>query len=197
MKKIGNLTTTFIIGILLSFQVSAAEYKISKTESKVKWKGKKVTNEHYGTIEIKSGNLIIDNFNIKGGTVQIDMNSIVNEDLTNESMNKKLVGHLKSDDFFSVEKFSVSELKINSVKHKAGNVYAVKGDLTIKGISKEIEFDAKFDFSDKTLKAEGIMEVDRTLYDIRFGSGKFFAGLGDNLIYDKFTLDFSIVAAAD
>ncbi len=197
MKKIGNLTTTLLIGIFLSFQLSAADYKLNKTESKVKWNGKKVTGEHYGTIEIKSGNLIIEDFKIKGGSVQMDMNSIISEDLTNESMNKKLVGHLKSDDFFSVEKFPVSALEIKNVKHKAGNVYAITAGLTIKGITKEIEFDVNLAFSGKNLKAEGIMEVDRTLYDIRFRSGKFFSGLGDNLIYDKFTLNFNIVAAAD
>ncbi len=196
MKKIGKLTTTLIMGIFLSLQLSAADYKLNKAESKVKWKGKKVTGEHHGTIEIKSGNLNIEDFKIKGGTVQIDMNSIVNEDLTNESMNKKLVGHLKLDDFFSVEKFPASELKINNVKHKAGNEYTVNAGLTIKGITSEIEFDVNLAFSGKSLKAEGIMEVDRTLYDIRFRSGKFFPGLGDNLIYDKFTLNFSIVATA-
>jgi polyisoprenoid-binding protein YceI len=105
-----------------------------------------------------------------------------------------LVGHLKSDDFFSVEKHPVSKFEIKDVKHKSGNQYTLTGDLTIKDITHPVSFDAAVDVKDKQLTAKGKMEVDRTLYDIKFRSGRFFSGLGDNLIYDTFTLDFDIVA---
>ncbi|MCA1760046.1 MAG: YceI family protein, partial [Bacteroidales bacterium] len=114
--------------------------------------------------------------------------------LSNESMNKKLVGHLKSDDFFSVNNHPVSTLDIKEVNHKVGNTHSFTGHLTIKGITHPVTFDAEVDVSGNNLKANGKLDVDRTLYDIKFRSGKFFSDLGDNLIYDTFTLDFNIVA---
>ena len=126
----------------------------------------------------------------------MDMTSIVNEDISNESMNERLVGHLKSDDFFSVEKHPVSTLVIKEVKHKAGNTHLFTGDLIIKGITHPVTFDAEVVIDGDKLRAKGKMEVDRTLYDIKFRSGKFFSDLGDNLIYDTFTLDFDVVASA-
>lgn len=195
MKTIGKLTGTITLVALLAMQVLAGDYKLDKSNSTVKWNGKKVTGEHYGTIDLKSGNLEVEDSKIKSATFQMDMTSIVNEDLSNESMNKKLVGHLKSDDFFSVDKHPVSTLELKEVKHKVGNTHSFTGHLTIKGITHPVTFDAEVNLSGNKLKADGKIEVDRTLYDIKFRSGKFFSDLGDNLIYDTFTLDFNIVAS--
>jgi len=197
MKTIGKLTGTITLVALLAMQVAATDYRLDKSNSTVKWNGKKVTGEHHGTIDLKSGNLEVVGSKIKSGTFQMDMTTIVNEDLSNESMNKKLVGHLKSDDFFSVDKHPVSTLVIKEVKHKAGNTHSFTGDLTIKEITHPVTFDAEVKISGDKLEANGKMEVDRTLYDIRYGSGKFFTGLGDNLIYDTFTLDFDVVATSE
>jgi polyisoprenoid-binding protein YceI len=197
MKTIGKLTGAIMLVAAFTMQILAADYKLDKSNSKVKWNGKKVTGEHYGTIELKSGTLEVEDNKIKSGSFQMDMTTIVNEDISNESMNKKLVGHLKSDDFFSVDNHPVATLALKEAKHKSGNTHSFTGDLTIKGITHPVVFDAEVKFSGNKLEAGGKMEVDRTLYDIRYGSGKFFAGLGDNLIYDTFTLDFDIVATAE
>lgn len=196
MKTIGKLTGTITLVAALAMQVVAADYKLDKSNSKVKWNGKKVTGEHYGTIDLKSGNLEVADNKIKSGTFQMDMTTIVNEDISNESMNDRLVGHLKSDDFFSVDKHPVSTLVLKEVKHKSGNTHSFTGDLTIKGITHPVSFDAEVKLTGNKLEANGKIEVDRTLYDIKFRSGKFFSDLGDNLIYDTFTLDFNIVANA-
>lgn len=196
MKTIGKLTGTITLVAALAMQVVAADYKLDKSNSKVKWNGKKVTGEHYGTIDLKSGNLEVVDNKIKSGTFQMDMTTIVNEDISNESMNDRLVGHLKSDDFFSVDKHPVSTLVLKEVKHKSGNTHSFTGDLTIKGITHPVSFDAEVKLTGNKLEANGKIEVDRTLYDIKFRSGKFFSDLGDNLIYDTFTLDFNIVANA-
>lgn len=197
MKTIGKLTGAIMLVAAFAMQIVAADYKLDKLNSKVKWNGKKVTGEHYGTIELKSGNLEVEGNKIKSGTFQMDMTTIVNEDISNESMNKKLVGHLKSDDFFSVDKYPVATLVLKEVKHKNGDTHSFTGDLTIKEITHPVTFDAEVKLSDNKLEASGKIEVDRTLYDIRYGSGKFFAGLGDNLIYDTFALDFNVVATAE
>ncbi len=196
MKNTGKLLGTVVLTALMAIQVMATEYVVDKSKSTVKWNGKKVTGEHYGTVDIKSGTLEVENNKVKSGAIVMDMTSITDEDLTNEAMNKKLVGHLKSDDFFSVDNFPDSKLELKEVVAKSGNEYTFTGDLTIKNITHPVTFDATVDVKDEKLKAKGEVEVDRTLYDIKFRSGRFFSNLGDNLIYDTFTLNFDIEANA-
>lgn len=185
-----------VVSLVLVFamQLHAGDYRLDKTASEVKWNGRKVAGEHFGTIQLKSGYLQLDGSKISTATFEMDMTSIVNEDLTNPAVNKRLVDHLKSDDFFSVENHPVSRLAVHEVKPKAANVHTFTGDLTIKGITHPVSFDAEVTVVNGKLTAKGKMEVDRTQYDIRYGSGKFFQGLGDNLISDIFTLDFVVVA---
>ncbi|MDD4109513.1 MAG: YceI family protein, partial [Prolixibacteraceae bacterium] len=162
--------------------------------SVVKWNGKKVTGEHYGTIDLKAGNIVTEGTSITSGAFTMDMSTLVSEDLKDEALNKRLVNHLKSDDFFSVEKHPVSTFILTNVVHNEGNKYSFTGNMTIKGITHPLTFEATVDIHNSSLEAKGKMEIDRTLYDIKFRSGKFFASLGDNLIYDTFTLDFKVIA---
>ena len=192
-------TTVIISGILLMIavmtpNVMASSYEIDRNESRVKWTGKKVTGQHYGTINLKKGTIEMEDGVIRSGIFEMDMSSIVNEDLKNEAINKKLVNHLKSDDFFSVDKYPVSTLVVKEVKAYTEEEFLFLADLTIKGITKPVTFKSVIRNQDGKLIATGSIEIDRTLYDIRYGSGKFFASLGDNMIYDIFTLDFSVVA---
>lgn len=153
------------------------------TSSSIIWKGYKVTGSHTGTLELKSGSLTFDGDILTGGEFIIDMTSLTTTDLTGEYA-AKLDGHLKSDDFFSVGKFSTASLIITDVKSSGKNSYAVTADLTIKGITKPVTFDA----SVYGKKATANLKIDRTLYDVKYGSGSFFEGLQDNLIYDEFDL---------
>lgn len=196
MKTTKKLLGTIALAAVFALQTMATEYKVNSSESTVKWNGKKVTGEHYGEVELKSGHLEVEGKNVKSGKFVMDMTSIDNEDLSNESMNQKLVGHLKSDDFFSVEKHPEATLDLKEVVLKSGNEYTFTGDLTIKDITHPVTFDATMDVKNNKLTAKGKVEVDRTLYDIKFRSGRFFSDLGDNLIYDTFTLNFDVVANA-
>jgi len=121
------------------------------------------------------------------------MNSITNTDMEGE-WSQKLLDHLNSADFFDVKNHSASTLEINSVKNIEGNKYIVNGNLTIKGISKPIEFPATIEVKDGKLAAFAEVKIDRTLYDIKYGSGKFFEGLGDKMIDDEFIVKFKIAA---
>jgi len=196
MRTLAKLTGTITLVALLISQVIATEYTLDKSNTTVKWNGKKVVGEHYGTIELRSGVLKTEGEQITSGTFLMDMTSIANEDIGNETMRNKLVDHLRSDDFFSVDKHPVSTFVIREVKRKSGKTHTFSGDLTIKDITHPVTFDAMIEFNQESFKAEGKMEVDRTLYDIRYGSGKFFSGLGDNMIKDTFTLDFNVTATA-
>jgi len=176
-----------------AINVWAGNYQVSNT-SVVKWTGKKVVGAHEGTINLKSGNIEVDKGAITGGVFEMDMNSIVNNDLKDPDWNARLVGHLKSEDFFSVEKYPVSKFTLSKVEKKSGNIYSFSGNLSIKGITHPLAFEAVVDVAGKTLKATGQIKIDRTQYEIRYGSGRFFSNLGDNMIDDFFTLDFNISA---
>lgn len=184
MKKIKILFAVLLIG----FTAVAQEFSVNVSKSELKWTGKKVTGEHWGFIKLSDGSITLNNDKTLSGVFNIDMTSIVCKDLEDPGYNGKLVGHLKSDDFFGVENFSVATLKITNSSPLKDNTAKVTGDLTIKGITHPVTF--------KTLKTEkgykASIKVDRTKYDIRYGSGKFFDSLGDNMIYDEFVLDINL-----
>jgi len=161
--------------------------------SNVDWIGKKVTGQHTGTINIKNGSLKLSNGILSGGKIVIDMTSIANTDMEGE-WSDKLVGHLNSPDFFDTKNHSTTTLEITSAKIIEGNKFTIIGNLTIKGINKPIEFPATIEMKDGKLAAYAEVKVDRTLYDIKYGSGKFFEGLGDNMIDDEFIIKFKIAA---
>ncbi len=169
-------------------------FKINKSESVIDWTGKKVTESHSGTIGLAGGELFINNGNLTGGSFEVDMKSLKVLDITDADMNSKLTGHLKNDDFFSIDKHPTAKLEITGVSNKGNENYEVTGNLIIKGITKPITFPAVLKVNDKKLTAQANIEVDRTLYDIKYGSGKFFEKLGDKLISDIFTLKVKLSA---
>ena len=122
------------------------------------------------------------------------MNAITCTDLTDKEYNGKLVGHLKGEDFFNSAKFPTSVFEITSVKHKAGEQYDVTGKLTIKGITNEITFPAVIKISESTIITVAKITVNRTKYDIKYGSASFVEGIGDKAISDDFELDVDVVA---
>ncbi len=167
---------------------------VNAEESKVMWIGKKVTGEHLGYINMANGDLQFDGDVLKGGSFEIDMASITNTDITNEGTNQKLVGHLKSDDFFGVEQFPKASFVITGAEAKKAGKYDLKGNITIKGVTKEIEFPAQVTLLGDKATATATLTLDRSEFNVRYGSGSFFDNLGDKMIYDDFTLDITLVA---
>lgn len=175
----------------------AKQVAIDTNTSKVQWLGKKVTGQHNGTVKLKSGTVDIEGSNIKSGNFDMDMTSIVVEDLKDATYNKKLTDHLKSDDFFGVDKFPVSSFKITSVKpikNKKDGTHEITGDLTIKGVTHPVTFPATVEVKNGVATAKGKAVIDRTKYNIRYGSGKFFQNLGDKMIDDTFQVDLDLQA---
>jgi polyisoprenoid-binding protein YceI len=167
--------------------------------SKVEWLGEKVTGKHNGTVMLQSGTVEVAGGRLTGGTFVIDMKSIKDLDLEDAGYNAKLVGHLNSDDFFSVEKNPTATFKITSVAPIKGAAagkpnYTVNGDLVIKGITNRISFPATVTIAGGTVTAVGTTKVDRTKYDIKYGSGSFFDNLGDKAISNDMTITFNVVA---
>jgi polyisoprenoid-binding protein YceI len=186
MKSFGLL----VLALTLTTAVFAGTQKVDVAKSTVKWLGKKVTGEHTGTIAIKEGNLDVTGGKVTGGKVVIDMNSITDADLTDPAWNAKLIGHLKSDDFFSVATYPTADLVVTKV---VGNNFS--GNLTIKGVTVPNSFSATASKDEKSTVYKGTITIDRTKYGLKYGSKSFFDNLGDKVIYDEFTLDFSLVVA--
>jgi polyisoprenoid-binding protein YceI len=184
-----NTIKNFAIVVLvafttLSFTKIANEKKEIKTDkSKVVWKGYKVTGSHEGTIRIQSGFLTFNESKLVGGEVVIDMTTLGSTDLQGEYKGK-LDGHLKSDDFFGVENHPTATLVFTNVTASGKNSYNVTGNLTIKGKTNPITFVISIYGN----KATASLKVDRTKYDVRYGSTSFFDDLKDKAIYDEFDL---------
>ena len=167
------------------------KYDLGHDSGSVNWKGKKFTGEHYGSIKVKGGELVFDGDQLLKGKVIVDMNSITCKDIKDPKYNTKLIRHLKSDDFFSTDKHPYSTLEIKNAYLAKGGGYEVHGNLTIKGITKPINFKAQVKHEKKHIKVVSKLEFDRTQYDIRYKSKKFFDSLGDKFIYDKVNLSVS------
>lgn len=173
----------------------AAAYKVDVAGSSIKWTAYKVTGKHFGKISLKSGSLEVSGKKLSKASFEADMTTLTVEDISGEWADK-LKGHLMSDDFFSVEKHKTAKfVSTKIVSNGKPNGFSITGDLTIKGITKPITFDATTKIEGGKVVGTSAIKVDRTNYDIKYGSGKFFQGLGDKAIYDEFDLEVSLVAS--
>ncbi len=196
MKKNYLYFLAFITSLLAwSFTNPANDtYEVDISKSEISWLGEKLSGEHKGKIQIKNGTLLINDGKLSGGEFVVDMTSITCTDIADDKTNGKLVGHLKSDDFFGVEKHPTATLKIINIKEKGDNTYGVRANLTIKAKTLPIEFVTTLDMKDTSVEATAKIVVDRAKYDVRYGSGSFFDNLGDKVIYDNFELDVKLMA---
>ena|SRR5690554_4103988 len=171
-----------------------ASHKVDAEKSAIFWTGKKVTGMHTGTLMLKDGVVEVENGVPVGATMTMDMKTIDVTDLQGE-MKDRLKGHLHSDDFFSTESHpeavfkSTSFTPIKGAQNRDAN-YTVKGTLTIKGISNEVEFPAFVAVRDNGIVANGKITLDRSKWEIKYGSASFFEGLGDKIIYDDIDMNF-------
>jgi polyisoprenoid-binding protein YceI len=205
MKK----SALVIAAMALALNASATETKktsamtkatLDVATSSATWTGKKLAGTHTGKITFKEGS-----FEFKGksakGTVIADLVSITNDDVTNAEYNAKLVGHLKGEDFFNVEKFPVATFKIDSMSEIHNFVAGqpnmeVKGKLTIRGVTKPYATKVFYTQNDAGFDIKGKIEIDRTLFGLKYNSKKFFdvKALGDKMIDDKFEVELNLVA---
>lgn len=173
---------------LVSLSVLGQKSLVNTTSSTVKWTGYKIGGSHTGTISINNGYLQLSNGNIKGGEVIIDMKTITDTDLTDEGYSQKLVGHLKSDDFFGVEQYPTASFKITKASSFKNGKAIVNGNITIKGTSQPISFEVTK--TGNTYATQ--LKIDRSKFNVRYGSNSFFDNLGDKAIEDEFLLEITL-----
>ncbi len=188
------LAMTFAITAQAGNPVKEVVYKVKTDQSVIAWTGAKVTGTHSGVINVKDGSLSLKDGVLTGGRFTIDMTSLAVTDLQGDGK-ASLEGHLKNEDFFGVEKFPTATLVVTKVVANGSGKYNVTGDLTIKGITKPVNFTTEVNQTGKVVTAKSDIKIDRSLYDIKYGSGKFFENLGDKTIYDEFDLSVTLVAA--
>jgi polyisoprenoid-binding protein YceI len=192
MKKVFFLLP--LLAILSMAAKMTYNYNVDVKSSNIVWKGYKVTGEHNGNVKLKNGSLQFADGKLSGGSFEVDMNSITCNDMQGE-YGDKLVGHLKSDDFFGVDKYPTAKFTITrTIPQDTKGNYKIIGNLKIKESTKEVKFFANVSEQGNMVKATGTMKLDRSEYDIRFGSGSFFDNLGDKTIYDEFDLQVELTA---
>ena len=186
MKNLKAIALALVV-VLSTLSVTAQTKKVDAAKSSINWLAKKVTGKHNGTVNLKDGALVFKGGKLAGGSFTVDMTSLTATDLTGEWL-EKLNGHLKADDFFGTDKFPTATLVFKTIAKKGANTYSVTGDLTIKGITKPITFELATTANTASTK----FMVDRTVYDIRYGSKSFFESIGDKAIDNEFELTVAL-----
>ncbi|GAM08608.1 molybdopterin biosynthesis protein MoeB [Geobacter sp. OR-1] len=175
-------------------------YRLDPSASVLEWTGRNFNNRHYGRIPFRSGEIVISNGELLRGEMSLDMTGISNLDLQDEAYRQMLVRHLKSDDFFNVDRYPVAAIAITGWQPIAAATpgtpdHYVQAELTIKGITRPIAFPAAVaPQEDGSLKAHATFDIDRTKWNICYGSGKLFEKLGMHLVHDRIDIELFIVA---
>ncbi|MEM9326519.1 MAG: YceI family protein [Bacteroidota bacterium] len=187
-------TLLISLGVLAAFTGAEVDtYEVETGQSQVIWKARKVTGAHEGTVSVQSGSFRVEDEKLVGGSFVIDMRTINVTDLSGESKGK-LEGHLKSPDFFSVQDFGTASFVITKVTPQ-GDQHKIDGVMVVKNIAQDVSFVADVKMEKGQVMATADIKLDRSKFDVRYGSGSFFDNLGDNLIYDEFDLSISLVAS--
>ena len=194
-----NIILSAILSVVTLFAFASESHIdnviVDTKSSTIKWTGSKIASSHEGAVNIQKGVLMIDHGTLVGGQFSIDMNSISCSDIESEKKNKYLVDHLKDEDFFNIKKFPMASLNITKVlKAKEGNIYKISADLTIKEITHSIDFKADVNINGLNYLATAKIKIDRTKWDIKYGSGSFFENLGDKMILDEIEFDIFLLS---
>lgn len=174
---------------LTSDEVAGTLYTVDPAQSQLVWVGTKVTGRHTGTVDVKSGSIIVDNSTVVGGNFVLDLTTINTTDLEGESK-ENLDGHLKNEDFFNVEQYPEATFQITEVKAgSTDNELVISGNLTIKDQTKNISFDANVEeLTETTVKAVANFNILREEWGVNY------SGKEDDLISKEINFDITLVA---
>ena len=180
-------------------EASGKSFSVNTEKSIVMWTGSKaVGGSHSGTAKVSEGSLSFEGENLTGGSFTIDMKSLAETNAASEEMAGKLIGHLSSPDFFSVDSFPTAKLEITGAEATEGGAgtHNISANLTLKGTTKNITFPATVGVEGDMMKASAAFKINRADFNVRYGSGSFFDNLGDDLINDDVDIEVTISANA-
>ena len=175
------------------------QYTIDAEASQVEWAGRNPNTRHIGTVDIAEGAIDIQGSAITG-SIEINMNTIHNINLEGDELQPVLETHLKSDDFFFTKMFPKAVFTLKGAKRiEPGWVtapnYRVEGELNLRGVSAHLEFDATVVLiEDGSLAMEAHFDIDRTRWNVIYGSTRFFEHLGMHKVFDLLSFQIHLVA---
>ncbi len=172
--------------------------EIDLAQSKVEWIGRNLLNKHYGQIGIKTGKLHFVRGELESGDFTLDMRAIVCHDLAGDPLHDVLIAHLQSDDFFDVElypeaRFAITSIELVPIATLGAPNLRVHGELTVKNVTRPVEFLATTGTNEGKAAAQASLAIDRTIWEVLYGSGKFFRNLGGHLVNDMIELQLRMV----
>jgi len=176
-----------------------ARYEIDQAASVAEWMGRNLFNRHAGTVQLGPGTIDVKDGLLAGGHLTVDMTTLRCTDITDRALNAHLVAHLKSDDFFSTEKYPIAEFDILAATFDpavtAGEPnYQIKGEFTLRGVTKPLDLPAVVARkTEGAFTAQARLDIDRTSWGAVYGSAKFFGRLGQHLVNDVVHLYLKVV----
>ena len=191
-----------VVGPEIEEEPTLAEgvHPIDCSESRVEWTGRNLFKKHFGTIAMSGGEITVKEGEVIGGSIILDMRTIKNCDLRDKDENSLLIHHLKSEDFFDVEHFPTAGFDLLECGVLVGATpgspnYFIRGKLTLKDVTKEVSIPANIVPEDNgSIRAQACFDIDRTEWNINYGSGKLFEKLGMHLVNDTISLELFITA---
>ncbi len=175
-------------------------YTVDAAASGIEWYGHKPFVENYGhagTLAISEGSVGVENGALVSGIFTLDMNSIV---CTDEALPQEkkdyLVGHLKSADFFAVDSFATASFEITNVTVQEGEFNSlIAGNLTLRGVTNNIQFLANVTVSDSTFTLTApSFNIDRKQWGVMYASTSIVDLAKDNLISDDLGIMINVNA---
>jgi polyisoprenoid-binding protein YceI len=180
--------------------LSDGTYRADPERCRVDWAGRNIANSHWGTVNLTAGSLQVQDGNLTGGEMELDMRTIEPIDLVDEGPKKGLIAHLESEDFFAVERFPTAHIEITAVETHAAAPgrpnCRVQANLTLRGNTEPIEFAATVAPSgENELAVQANFDIDRTRWGVNYGSGRLFHRLGMHLVNDLVSFQVRVLAS--
>ena len=188
-------------GELPEAPVPDGAYTVDAALSVIRWTGRNLFNHHSGTVRLREGEIRVRQGELGSGRFTIDMATIACEDLGDPALNAMLLAHLRTGDFFDVERHPTAEFVAESAERIATCTdgtpnFVLRGTFTLRGVSRPLEFPVLIAAKDegRHLTGQGVLEIDRTEYGSQYGSGKLFRFLGQHVVNDLVHLHVKVVA---
>lgn len=175
------------------------EFPVDVGQSSIEWIGRNLASRHHGSLRISGGYFHFENGLPTRGRAELDMNSIEAADIQSPQMRKVLDDHLKSHDFFDSERFPVGVVELAQIRVSDSAASSlpnmqVEGSLTLKDVKNPISIAATHSLTaEGRWIAQAHFDIDRTEWDVIYGSSRYFRSLGQHLVHDLISLQIKIV----